>query len=67
MCIKGKKRRQIHGFDYRVLSTRAEPGLVWAQELAKAESDGGYVKRIAGDLSAFDKTGKVLFEVYDQD
>lgn len=59
--------RIVEGFDYRDQHGKGRVMREWNDEIAKVESTGGYAKRIGGDLTAFDKGGTMLFEIYDQD
>lgn len=61
------KPRLVKGYDY-VQGKALERTIVgWRDEVAKAVAEGGYSKRIKGDLTAFAASGRMLFEVYDQD
>jgi hypothetical protein len=59
------KAKVVKGFDYRVQREREQTFREWIVELVKVEIAGGYQRRIGGDLTAFDKSGKIMFEIYD--
>ncbi|HEU4601552.1 MAG TPA: hypothetical protein VFS24_06275 [Steroidobacteraceae bacterium] len=58
--------RLVNGFDYRSHKPIARPMNEWRAEIERACAQGGEARRIAGDLTIFDKRGHMQFEVYDK-
>ncbi len=58
---------QVTGFDYRLKREVVQTMGTWRAEIKALEARKGYTKRIAGDLTAFDGSGVMQFEVYDKD
>lgn len=57
----------IKGFDYRTGVPIENERAGWRDSYNGVVEAGGYTKRIGGDMTAFSKNGKMLFEVYDND
>lgn len=56
------------GHDYRYADGRCTRTLEeWLDEIERHRAKGGRVRRIGGDLTAFDAHGRIVFEVYDRD
>lgn len=56
----------LSGFDYRKQSAHAATRAQWDALFDANASAGGYHKFLAGDRTAFDKRGRMQFEVYEK-
>jgi len=59
------KRRTFQGFDYQHATAVELPKREWLKRFDNVFKAGGVKKRIAGDLTAFDANGRMLFEMYE--
>jgi hypothetical protein len=59
--------KRVNGYSYVNGFAECKELKEWHRELSAVAAAGGSSKRVGGDLTAFDKDGKMLFEVYDKD
>lgn len=57
--------KTLNGFDYRKQSPHVATRADWRALFDANASAGGYHKFVAGDRTAFDKRGRMQFEVYE--
>lgn len=55
----------LKGFDYRKQSAHAATRAQWRELFDANSASGGYHKFVGGDRTAFDKRGRMQFEVYE--
>lgn len=60
------KARVVHGFDYRTQVPASMTMSEWRAQMQRVIDAGGSTRRIAGDLSAFNAKGRMVFEIYDE-
>lgn len=58
--------KEVKGFFYGVAQPKAMRPFEWRFYVDEIKAKGGYTKRLAGDLIAFDSRGRIQFEIYDR-